>query len=56
MVESNTGNLSIVGSFKKSIPDPDFKVSWSTFYFQFYMIQDIKHSCCILKLLIILNK
>ncbi|KAF6213137.1 hypothetical protein GE061_010852 [Apolygus lucorum] len=29
MVESDRGNLSIVGSFKKSVPDPDFKL-WLT--------------------------
>ncbi|BES91661.1 Hypothetical protein NTJ_04470 [Nesidiocoris tenuis] len=29
MVESDTGNLSIVGSFRKNVPDPDFKL-WLT--------------------------
>jgi hypothetical protein len=47
MVDTGTGNLYIVGSFKRMSPDPDFKVTCPVLYVLDNVMLDIVLVTCI---------
>jgi len=47
MVDTGTGNLYIVGSFKRMSPDPDFKVKVRNMHFREFWCLTLSFDVCI---------